>query len=179
MEHSPDLNSLSFDARRALTKHNLSSVGAINACFLSRELNLFKNSWFLNLFNVHYGTEYLRECGRNSARFDPNGSLIKMMLFVMAFSSNCSIVSFNDQEPLSIMSSSIELIRIQNIYITMLWKYYVYLYQFKEAVIRFSHFVKIILDLIHMLELQPKNEAHELMIETIATETERVLLIKD
>jgi hypothetical protein len=77
------------------------------------------------------------------------------------------------------MSSSIDLIRIQNIYITMLWKYYLYLYQFKEAVIRFSHFVKIILDLIHILELQPKNDAHDLMIETIVTETERVLLIKD
>jgi len=179
IEHSPDLNSLPLDARRVITKHNLNSTGAINGIFVCREMDLFRNPFFRNPCNIHYGSEFIIECTRNSARCDPNGSLIKMMLFIMAFSSNCSIVTFNEQESLTTMSYAIDLISIQNVYITMLWKYLVYLYGFKEAVLRFSYIVKNIIDIIHMLELQPKNETHDLMVETIITETERALLIKE
>ncbi|CAF2799668.1 unnamed protein product [Rotaria sp. Silwood2] len=178
IEHSPDLYSLSIDARKALTKHNLSTVGAFNGIFLCRELDLFNNPVFFNACSLYYGTEFIWNCSRNSTRCDPNGSLIKMMLFVMTFSSNCSIVIFDDKEHITTMSKSIDLIRIQNLYVTVLWKYLVYLYGFKEAVRRFSYLVKNILDVIHMLELMPKNETHDLMVDAIATETERVLVIK-
>jgi hypothetical protein len=77
------------------------------------------------------------------------------------------------------MTSSMDLIRIQNVYITMLWKYLVYLYGFKEAAIRYSYLVKNILDVTHMLALMPKNKTHDLMVETITTETERALIVKD
>jgi hypothetical protein len=179
IEHSPDSNSLSPDARRALTEHNFQTTGAFNGIFTCREMDLYNNPSFWNPCNIQYGPEFMMKCAENSARFDPNGSLIKMLLFVMVFSSNCSIVTFNDQEPLTTMSSSIDLILIQNVYVTMVWKYLVYLYGFKEAVLRFSYLVKNILDIIHMLELMPKNETYDLMIETMMTETERALLIKD
>ncbi|CAF3365469.1 unnamed protein product [Rotaria sp. Silwood1] len=177
--HSPDLYSLSFDARRALAKHNLSTVGAFNGIFLCRELDLFNNPVFFNACCLYYGAEFIMNCSRHSARCDPNGSLIKMLLFVVTFSSNCSIVTFDDKEPVTIMSTSIDLIRIQNLYVTVLWKYLVYVYGFKEATLRFSYLVKNIIDITHMLESMPKNETHDLMIETIATETERALVIKD
>ncbi|CAF4921811.1 unnamed protein product [Rotaria sp. Silwood1] len=177
--HSPDLYSLSFDARRALAKHNLSTVGAFNGIFLCRELDLFNNPVFFNACCLYYGAEFIMNCSRHSARCDPNGSLIKMLLFVVTFSSNCSIVTFDDKEPVTIMSTSIDLIRIQNLYVTVLWKYLLYVYGFKEATRRFSYLVKNIIDITHMLESMPKNETHDLMIETIATETERALVIKD
>jgi hypothetical protein len=179
IERSPDLNSLPLEARRALTKHNLNTTGASNGLFICRELDMLKNPCFWNPCIVSYGLEFMQMCVRNSARCDPNGNLIKTMLFVMTFSSSCSIVTFNSEEPLTTMTSSIDLIRIQNVYITMLWKYLLYLYGFKEAVIRYSYIIKYILDVIHMLELMPENEQHDLMIETIATETERALIIKD
>ncbi|CAF0756235.1 unnamed protein product [Rotaria sordida] len=179
IERSPDLYSLSADARRALTKHNLNTVGAFNGIFLCRELNLFNNPIFFNACSLYYGTEFILNCSRHSGRYDPNGNLIKMMLFVVTFSTNCSIVTFDDKEHFTVMSRSIDLIRIQNLYVTVLWKYLVYLYGFKEAVLRFSCLVKNIIDITHMLELMPKNETHDLMVESIAIETERAVAIKD
>jgi len=179
IEHLPDLKSLLPDARRALTQHNLNGTGSVNGIFLCRELDIYNNLFFMNTCNIHYGSEFVKKCARNSARCDPNGSLIKVVLFVMAFSSNCSIVTFNDQEHLTTMSSSINLIPIQNVYVTMLWKYLLYLYGFKEAVFRYSYIVKTIIDTLHTLELMPKNETHNLMVETIVTETERTLLMAD
>ena len=179
IEHSPDLYSLPFDARRALTKHNLHTTGAVQGIFLCRELDLYNNPIFLNASTICYGAEFMAECAQNSSRCDQNGSLFKIILFVLTFCSNCSIVTFDNQEYITTMSNSIDLIHIQNIYVTMLWKYLVYLYGFKEAVLRFSYLVKNIIDIIHMLEFMPPNETHNHMIDTIVIETERTLLIKD
>lgn len=179
IERSPDVNFLSVDARRALIKNNLNTTGAVNGIFICRELNLYQNTVFWNPCQVQYGTEFMEYCVRNSARCDPNGNLIKIMLFVATFSTNCSIVDFDQQESLTNINISLELIHIQNIYVTMLWKYFLYLYGFKEAVIRYSYMVKNILDIIRMLSLMPKNEGHDQMVEKIVSETERVLVIKD
>jgi hypothetical protein len=179
IERSPDLYSLPPNARRALTKHNLHSTGAVNGIFLCRELDLFNNPVFLNPCMIFYGAAFMTECAQNSARYDQNGSLIKIMLFVMSFCSNCSIVTYDDQEDITTMSTSLDLIRVQDMYITTLWKYLVYLCGFKEAVIRYSYLVKMIIDVIHMLELMPKNETHEHMIDRIVVETERALIIKN
>jgi hypothetical protein len=179
IERSPDLSSLSIDARRALTKHNLISIGSVNGIFLSRELDLYNNPLFLNACNEYYGVEFLKNCAQHSARCDPNGSLMKIMLFVITFSSNCSIVIFDDQENITTMSSSLNLIRVQNAYVTMLWKYLIYLYGFKEATLRFSSIVKSIIDVTRMLESMSENKTHDLMVETIVAETQRSLIIED
>ncbi len=101
------------------------------------------------------------------------------MLSVITFSSNCSIVIFDDQENITTISSSLDLIHVQNVYVTMLWKYLIYLYGFKEATLRFSSIVKSIIDVTRMLESMPENITHDLMVETIVAETQRSLLIED
>jgi len=179
IERSPDLSSLPIDARRALTKHNLKSTGSVNGIFLSRELDLYNNPLFLNACNALYGVEFLKNCAQHSARCDPNGSLMKIMLFVITFSSNCSIVIFDDRENITTISSSLDLIHVQNVYVTMLWKYLIYLYGFKEATLRFSSIVKSIIDVTRMLESMPENITHDLMVETIVAEAQRSLLIED
>ena len=179
IECSPDLSSIPVDARRALTKHNLNSTGSLNGIFVCREHDLLNNSIFLNACNVTYGVEFVQSCIRSAARCDPNGILVKIILFVMTFSSNCSIVIFDDQEDIITTSSSLDLIRVQDVYVTMLWKYLIYLYGFREATLRFSSLVKSIIDIIHILELMPENKTHKLMVETIVLETEHALRIED
>jgi hypothetical protein len=175
----PELNSLPIDARRAITQHNLNTIGAANGIFICRELDIYKNPCFWNPCIIGYGPEFMAECVGNSARCDPNSNLIKVMLFVASFSSNCSVVTYNSDENLTTITSSMELVRIQNLYVTMLWKYLLYLYGFKEAAIRYSYLIKNILDVTRMLSLMPKNETHDLMVEAITTETERALIVKD
>lgn len=179
IERSPDVNSLSVESRRTLIKNNISTTGAANGIFICRELNLYQNPCFWNLSSVQYGSEFLECCVQNSARCDPNGNLIKLMLFVLTFSTNCSVVIFDSEESLTSIKCSLDLIHVQNVYVTMLWKYFLYLYGFKEAVIRYSYMVKNILDIIRMLAAMPKNEGHDQMVEKIVHETERALIIED
>lgn len=179
IERTPDLYSLPKDARRVLTKYNLDSAGAFNGIFLCQEFDLYRNPYFSNSCDIHYGHEHMLESIRNSSQCDPNGNLNRIMLFVMAFSSNCSAVYYHSEQPVSSVQSSVSLIRIQNVYITMLWKYFLYLYGFKEAVIRYSYIIKNFLNVTQMLASMQKNDTHDLMIETIKTEAERALIIRN
>ncbi|CAF3381420.1 unnamed protein product [Rotaria sp. Silwood1] len=179
IERSSDFHSLPVDGRQVLIKHNLYVTGVTSGFFLCRELNVFDNMTVLNAYNQLYGCEYMTECRRNIARYDPNGSLIKIFIFILAFSSSCSIIKYDNQVDVTIMYSSIHLVPVQNAYVTMLWKYLIYLYGFKEAVLRFTRLVKDAVDLITMLNSISQSQIRSRMIDTIITDTERTLAIDD
>ncbi|CAF2992324.1 unnamed protein product [Rotaria sp. Silwood2] len=179
IERSPNFHSLTVDDRQVLIKHNLYVTGVMNGFFLCRELNVFDNITVLNSYNQLYGCEYMRECRQNIAQYDSNGSLIKIFMFILAFSSSCSIIKYDNQVDITIMSNSINLVPIQNVYVTMMWKYLIYLYGFREAVLRFTRLVKDVLDLITILNLIPQSQTRTRMIDTIVTDTERTLVIDD
>jgi hypothetical protein len=168
---------LSIDAQRTRSKHNLDSTGALHGIFICQELDLFRNETFYNAASLYYGSDFLHTCTRNAQRCEQNGALMKIFLFIMTYSSNSSIVTLNLHEPISDIRNSLALIHLQDIYVTILWKYLVYLYGYEQAVSRMCSLVKNILDILHMLETMPVNEKHQQMVETIAEETEKLLVI--
>ncbi|CAF0765048.1 unnamed protein product [Rotaria sp. Silwood1] len=176
IERSSDFHSLPVNVRQILVKRNLYITGSMNGLFLCRELHVLDNMSVLNSYTQLYGCEYMIECRRKIARYDPNGSLIKIFVFILAFSSNCSLVTYDSQADLTIMSNSIHLVPIQNVYITMLWKYMIYLYGFKEAVLRFTRLIKDVLDLVNMLSQAPQTETRSRIMNPIVTETEHTLM---
>ncbi|CAF0879805.1 unnamed protein product [Rotaria sp. Silwood1] len=176
IERSSDFHSLPVNVRQILVKRNLYITGSMNGLFLCRELHVLDNMSVLNSYTQLYGCEYMIECRRKIARYDPNGSLIKIFVFILAFSSNCSLVTYDSQADLTIMSNSIHLVPIQNVYITMLWKYLIYLYGFKEAVLRFTRLIKDVLDLVNMLSQAPQTETRSRIMNPIVTETEHTLM---
>jgi len=87
---------------------------------------------------------------------------------------------YNKEE--TIISSeeiSLNLMRTQSIYVTILWKYFLYLYDYKQAVIRYANLVKYFLDVLGQLERLEQNDAHDLLIETVTTKIEHELVVED
>ena len=52
-----------------------------------------------------------------------------------------------------------ELLGMQDVYVTMLWKYMVYLYGYNQAAVRFSSMIKSVIDMFHRVEELPANPA--------------------
>ncbi|CAF3872092.1 unnamed protein product [Rotaria sp. Silwood1] len=179
IEHTPDFYTLHVHVRQILIKQNLFITGLMGALFACREINIFQNMTAINVSNLFFGFQFMIECRQNIARYDPNGNLIKILIFILAYSSNCSVVKYHNQVDISFMSSSINLVHIQNLYVTILWKYLVYLYGFKEAVLRFTQLVKNVVDLIDLFNRRPSNDIRDHMIDMVVTETERKLVIGD
>ncbi|UJR11565.1 hypothetical protein I4U23_015745 [Adineta vaga] len=106
-----------------------------------------------------------------------NDSLVKLFLFVMLFSSNCSPLTLNSSYYSESVSNSLELLHIQDIFVTILWKYLVYQYGSIEATIRYVLLVKTIVDLISVKEQMSSVPIYEEMMNETMLEIKHSLII--
>jgi hypothetical protein len=138
--------------------------------FAAGEAKIFNYDNYITTCNEIYGPDLVKEAERLIARRESNGILIKMMLAILAFSSNCSIVlpdyTFDLTNSSMTTTNSVILIRTQDVFIVLLWKYLVYQYGFIEAVRRLNNLVKCHLDLLNQMN-EISNKQHVDMIDMI------------
>lgn len=129
LERSPYFNDLSPSIQQLVIRNNLNGTGALNAMYAAAEAKLFESASHIVNCNEIYGADYILETQRLLGRMESNGTLIKIMLTILAFATNSSVVSYDqsiDAINQSSERSSLVLLRIQDTVITMLWKYLVY-----------------------------------------------------
>jgi hypothetical protein len=136
--------------------------------FAAAEAKVFDIESHVATCNEIYGADYVKESERLLKRMDLNGTLIKMMLIILVFSSNCSIVlpdhTFNSTD--TSVASSIILIRIQDSLVVILWKYLVHQYGFIGAVRRLDFLVKNYLDVLNRVN-ENSSKQHVKMVDVI------------
>ena len=136
IKRSPHFQSLSLDARRTSIARNTCCLSLIQSILLSFQVDYLNDSRFsLSLIRM-YGSDVFENVMRIHQRIDQNETIQKLMFFISAFYSNSSIVTFNSSSYISSTTVSIDLVRMQDIYVTVLWKYLLYQYGFEEAVHR-------------------------------------------
>jgi hypothetical protein len=128
---------------------------ALNGFLILRKINFLSDPNFLTSIDGVSGIDFVKKADPIYERLDQNNILIKIMLFIIAFSNNCSLVTLGSSYEIETISISIDLIHIQDIFVTILCKYLVYKYGFMEAVVSFSALVKCILDISFVLEEMP------------------------
>jgi hypothetical protein len=179
VEHSPHFRCLSRHAYRALVLHNMFFTSSLSGSLIARETNAFLNLNCMYATSEVYGSDFMIKCAEDNKRLVANGNIIKLMLFVLIFSSNFSIVMFNNPEDLEIMSSSIELVHAQNIYVMILWKYLVYLYGENGAVMHFSLLVKNVIDMFTRTTEVANDIVSTIYFDRTIIHMTRLLSIKD
>ena len=104
----------------------------------------------------------MNNCAKDNLKLEPNGNLLKLMIFVLIFSSNCSIVLFSPiqyhqyvvQHKMKRLTT-LELLKMQDVYVTLLWQYMVYLYGYDQAALRFAGIIKCVIDMFSRVEDLP------------------------
>ncbi len=155
LKQSSYFHSLSISTRRALIICNTRYTMALNGFLILRKINFLSDPNFLTSIDGVSGIDFVKKADPIYERLDQNNILIKIMLFIIAFSNNCSLVTLGSSYEIETISISIDLIHIQDIFVTILCKYLVYKYGFMEAVVSFSALVKCILDISFVLEEMP------------------------
>jgi len=102
----------------------------------------------METFVTIYGLEFMLQAKCMNKQLDPDSIIIKLMLIVLAFSSNCFTVDIDENTHNdSLLYGTHRLTGSQNVYIDLLWKYMVHQYGYQNAVFRFSRLVQLVLDL--------------------------------
>lgn len=173
VERSPHFHLLSPNARRAILRHNADTAGSFNSIFLMRECKALENPAFLDACQAIYGPNIFPYLTRFVNRFETNGTLVKVMFLIFAFSSNCSVVNFISREDLNDCCESTSLLHVQNILVTMFWKYLIYQYGFQGAVQRLDSLIKHILNILGSDNDDMKGN-HSQMIDNLVEETTKL-----
>ena len=163
VERTPYFGSLSTNTYETLISNNFRTFGSINSLLVLREVNAFDYPAFKTGCETIYDEKTMAYLNMSIAGLDPNGTFIRIMLFILAFSTNSRFVVFDSSPKMGSESTSIEITNIQNIFLTMFWKYLIYQLKFTEAVRWFSYFVKNIVDMIQISYEQENAQHHEVI----------------
>ena len=177
VQQSPDIRTLSIPARHRLVKNNIIQVGGFNSMIVDKHFGLSENQDLTTAFENLFGSEGVAQVIWLPKKMDGNIMLMKIMLFIMFFSSNFSIVRFDPTDDLRTIPSSLELSRIQDTYVTMMWKYMRYRFGQSEAVLRYSSMIGTILGLYRLYEVVEKMEVFQYMLSQMTTKMENLILI--
>ncbi|UJR34256.1 hypothetical protein I4U23_021660 [Adineta vaga] len=160
---------LSMNYRRILFKRNCSSIAILHGFVAIYQVNMRNDDEVFRATIIQlYGSAYVTRMKSIYRKLDENLIFVKLMIFVSNFSINLSIVTVDNREDMNSVKSS----SIQNIYITILWKYMVYQCSYLEAVRRYDRMIKIMLDILHNNEKLYKNHAYQWMMNIMGKDDE-------
>jgi len=176
---TPDFQVLSLNEQQALLKRNLHGMGPFAATIAFRDTNFLRNSKCYSGFTAFYGSETAMRVEHIINQLDPESTLLKFILLVIFFSSNCFVVDihenmYND----SFLLGTFRLFGSQNVYVELLWKYMLYRYDYHETVLRFTGLVKCVLDKIKQTSsLYMNNKIHNNLIYGVVEQSKESFII--
>ena len=143
----PDFQILTANEQESLFRRNLKSLICLNSTYIRRESGLSSNDQFNQMLIRLHGGEMVWCQARLERQLDQDPILVKLILVVATFSSNLFITEADDNFHQDALRLGIfRLFGSQNIYVQLLWKYLIYRYDFRGAVLRYSQLIKQILD---------------------------------
>jgi hypothetical protein len=174
----PDFQILTTNEQRSLLERNIEGISGINFIFVTRDSDCMDSSAFLTNIASIYGSEVIPRMKYLQAQLDSDSTLIKLILVIIAFSSNCSalIVPENMHND-TLLLGTFRLFGSQNVYVELLWKYMVYRYGYHGTVIRFAYLIKEILYLLdHITKYCTKNGTQPIRVDNFFDEKKGSLI---
>ena len=166
---------LPIDARRGLIQRNSDTAGVYNSIFLVRESSALDYSAYVVGCSNLYGQENYLQLKKFISQLERNGTIFKLMLLILSFSGNCSLVLPENHIPAASIAS---VVHVQHVLVTMFWKYLNYQYGFVGAVKCFNSLIKFILNIIRWSS-ERVSAQHIDMVDTMIEQTARSLTIDD
>jgi uncharacterized membrane protein len=149
---APDYKILTVNEQSSLLKRNLNGLFIFCAEIVCRDLQMLENPVWSKTLTYTLGSDMIERKRYLNSHLEHDKTLIKLMLIILAFSSNCYMLDerqtiFNDH----LLYGTFRLLGSQNVFVEILWKYMIYRYGYRETVLRFSALVKQTLDLISLV----------------------------
>lgn len=181
IKSSPDFQILTINEKTSLCERNLNGVTGFYSTLFFRNTGILSNIKYMEAFASVYGSELMSILKSTNDRLDPDSTLIKLILIVFAFSSNCFLGNkHNNLERDGLLNGTFRLLGSQNVYLELLWKYMIYRYGYNQAVLRFSQLIQRYLCVLkNLATIYENNEVHRNMIDGIIERTKQSLTINE
>ena len=121
----------------------------------------------------------MKQSHRLLKRMHMNSMLVKLLLVVLGFSSNCFIVNTHENMHNDVSSTgTYRLLGSQNACTELMWRYMIYQYGFRDAIIYFDQLIKYLVDLLLFAStIYSNNETHHDLVDDVVEKTKEQLII--
>ena len=167
LQSIPDFQILTTSEQSSLLERNLQGISGLTFTLVARDTCVIDHSPSRTAAIRFYGFEVVCRAQQLKNRLDPDSTLVKLMLPVLAFSSNCVILDMPQHVCHdSLLLGTFRLLGSQNVFVEIVWRYLVYRYGDVQAVKRFAGLVKQILDEIdHVAKIYQSNKVHRQFLD--------------
>lgn len=176
LQQNDDLRRLPFDERSIMLRSAGDNVACLGGGFIMHYYSLYGLRSFLSIMNSKYGNRTVGILEQAMKYADPDIVLVKLSISLFAFSeNNCCYGSHMTKN----LTNPITILKIQNRYAEVTWKYLLYRYGFKESVKRFLN-VTMWLSATHILVFHAQTLVpHNNDIESVIEQTEVTFILDD
>jgi len=163
----PDYKVLTINEQCSLLKRNLNGLFIFSAEVVCRDLKMLEHPLWSKTLTYTLGSGMIERKKFLNTRLENDITLIKIMLIIIGFSSNCYMLDerhtiYNDP----LLHGTFRLLGSQNVFVEILWKYMIYRYGYRESVLRFTGLVKQTLDLITLVvNMYKSDRLHQYFVD--------------
>lgn len=145
---TPDFQVLTINEQYSLFKRNIIGITSLYSAVVFRDANIINKLSFIKSFASIYGLDIIIQLIHSSRQLDIDLTIIRLLLVILAFSSNCFIDDFHEEiHKDSLLHGTHRLMGSQNVYTEILWKYLILKYGYYNSALRFARLMVLLLDL--------------------------------
>ena len=139
-EKNRDFLSLSAHDRSTLLRHTVEYTTGVGVASMLRQVQLFANPAFFSSAELIFRPAAVVSFVRLIDQLDPDVSVVKLMCAILSFMTS----RYTTYSPTvaANLSDVTAVIRIQDMYAELVWRYLLYKYNYRDAVLRFFNLIK-------------------------------------
>ncbi|CAF3806459.1 unnamed protein product [Rotaria sp. Silwood1] len=166
-ENNTHFISLCSHDRYILIHNTMKYVGGLSACFITRHTGLLDNLAFYKSIEIIYGSNTLNNSYRIINQLNFDSTFFQLILALLMFST-FDYTYYKNNASLNLLDMK-SILRIQNIYAELAWRYLICKYNYGQAVINFSNLIRCLFSLndtiVEAIELEQCKDMGDLVVE--------------
>ncbi len=176
-EKNADFLSLCAHDRSLLLQNTMKQTAGLGVCFTLLNSRLFNDPLFYTNCEIIYGEASLLHAVRAISLLDYDIVFVKLILAILIFSTfDYTYYTTNNSTHLTDVKT---VLRIQDRYVELTWRYLLYRYDHHRAVICFSNLTRSLFLLNYSIVAVVEVQQYNTMIDSLVKQTEEILRIPD
>jgi hypothetical protein len=173
-EKNADFLLLSSHDRSLLLHGRLKYIASLGCSFILRAMKLYTNPRFYSAAEVIFGSETLAAGKRTGEQIDLDIIFVKLTLAIILFSTLDNTVYMNTA-PVNLENVH-AVLRIQDTYTDLAWRYLIYKYDYSYAVTCFSNIIRCIFNINDALTEVATRMEYKTLVDGLIKQTEEIFV---
>ena len=174
-ENNEDAHSLCLQDRSILIHTTVKLMASFGGLFLLHQTKILYDPVFFTNNMLLFGTDGMASCKQTASHLDDDMTFVKLIMAMSSFST-FNYTTFQNTIPKNLIDVK-KVLRIQNTYVDLAWRYMVYKHGYQHAILRFTQLVRCFLYFVRATSESDEHQVYTHIIDTVGEQIEQALVL--